>query len=273
MICLTGDLHHMSLRTGNQKACDCTELETAQRFLDMTAEAGVKVTFFVTGKCFAEEWDTLKPICEHPLTSIQGHNYSCYQPELFHRVWKKCTGNYMGPAVWEQRDILQTMEVIYQRTGKNITCWRNHQYMHGPNTDRLLKECGIEICSDGVQANVERPFKHESGLWHFPINVIPDHEHLYHAERTPAWVQWWIERYQWKDDFGSQSYFIEEWTEIVIEQLLEHRKKGSIANLIIHPITMYLCDGFRSYKRILQVLAESESLHMEETWKEEKVGV
>ena len=30
MICLTGDLHHMSLRTGNQAHCDITELKVAK---------------------------------------------------------------------------------------------------------------------------------------------------------------------------------------------------------------------------------------------------
>ena len=49
----------MSLRTGNQAHCDRTEIQVARRYLDMIAEAGVKVTFFVSGRSFAEEWDDL----------------------------------------------------------------------------------------------------------------------------------------------------------------------------------------------------------------------
>ena len=32
-ICLTGDLHHMSLGTGNQLHCDITEIQTAHPML------------------------------------------------------------------------------------------------------------------------------------------------------------------------------------------------------------------------------------------------
>ena len=39
MICLTGDIHHMSLRTGNQAHCDITEAQVAQRYLKMLEEA------------------------------------------------------------------------------------------------------------------------------------------------------------------------------------------------------------------------------------------
>ena len=39
MICLTGDLHHMSLQTGNQQHCDITEVETGKLFLKMLEEA------------------------------------------------------------------------------------------------------------------------------------------------------------------------------------------------------------------------------------------
>lgn len=264
MICLTSDIHHSSLCTGNQKACDMTEIETAQRFLALLEEAQVKATFFVTGKAFIEEWESLRPLCESPLISVQGHNYYCFQPELPHRLWKKLTGNYNGPALWEEHDIRRTMQVIEKRCGKRISCWRNHMYMHGPNTDYLLKKCGIKICSDGVCANAKGLEKKSTGIWHFPINVIPDHEHLYHAERTPEWVRWWVNRYQWSDDFGPHSYYIEEWTEIVLDCLKKNAERGAISNLIIHPITMYLCDKFRSFEKILAVLADQQTLHMEE---------
>ena len=269
MICLTSDIHHSSLGTGNQKACEITEIQTTQRFVDMLSEAKVKATLFITGKSFVEEWADLKQICENPLISVEGHNYHCFQPELFHRVWKKLTGNYNGPAMLERRDIQRTREVIYDRTGKWITCWRNHMYMRGYNTDRLLKDCGIEIVSDGVQASAERPKRADCGIWHFPINVIPDHEHLYHAERTPEWVDWWIKRYNWSDDFGSQSYYIEEWTEIVLDCMKKNEERGAISNLIIHPITMYLCDGFKSLERILDYIQSRPNVHMEELPRDE----
>jgi hypothetical protein len=70
MICLTGDLHHMGLKTGNQSYADITEIQIARKYLYMLEDAGVKVTFFVTGKAFADEWKDLKPICQSDNTEI-----------------------------------------------------------------------------------------------------------------------------------------------------------------------------------------------------------
>ena len=97
MICLTGDLHHASLRTANQRHCDITELQVAQRYVKMLEEADVKVTLFVTGKSLAEEWQDLQPICEHPLVEVGGHTYYCFKPALWHRAWNKINRSYNGP--------------------------------------------------------------------------------------------------------------------------------------------------------------------------------
>lgn len=270
MIVLTGDIHHSSLKTGNQKACDISEIQVALKYLNLLSEANVKVTFFITGKSFSEEWDDLKLICENPLVSVQGHNYYCFQPEFLHRVWNKINGSYNGPEWFQRYDVNKTISIIEDKTGKKIDCWRNHMYMHGPYTDKVLAEAGIKICSDGVNRNAIKPVKSLYELYHFPINIIPDHEHLYHAERTPRWVKNWLKRYHWSDDFGSHSYFIDEWTEIVLDQLKHHEKEGIMSNMIIHPITMYLCDGFRCFRKILDYIASRQSIHMNELIKDFK---
>ena len=100
-----------------------------------------------------------------------------------------------------------------------IRLWRNHMYMHGPYTEEVLSSCGIECCSDGVRAASDGPVLHRTGLWNFPLNVIPDHEHIYHAERTPEWVRRWQKRYDWSDDFGPDSYYVDEWVDRVLEGL------------------------------------------------------
>jgi len=264
MICLTGDIHHTSLGTGNQAHCDTTEIRVAVRYLDMLAEAGVKVTFFVTGKCLAEEWDDLAPICRHPLVEVGGHNWSAFQPELLHRVWKKALGSYNGPLWFQRRDALKTLAIIRNRCGKTVQSWRNHMYMHGPHTEKALASCGIRVCSDGVVRASTGPVWHPAGLYNFPLNVMPDHEHLYHAERTPEWVAWWQKRYNWSDDYGPQSYYIEEWTDRVLDELRRHEEQGILSNMIIHPITLYLCDKFKSFRRILEFIAGCKTVHMAE---------
>ena len=266
MICLTGDLHHMSLKTGNQAHCDITETQVARRYLDMLNEANVRVTFFITGRCLAEEWDDLKPICEHPLVEVGGHTYSCFKPELWHRVWNKLIGSYNGPSWYQRRDAQRTVNIIQERCGRAPISWRNHMYMHGPFTEEVLHSCGLGLCSDGVKRDSNGPVWHPAGLWNFPLNVMPDHEHLYHAERTPEWVAWWVRRYHWTDDYGPESYHVEEWTDRVVDELRRHEEAGILSNMLIHPITLYLCDRFRSFERILEVVASCETVHVRDIY-------
>jgi hypothetical protein len=264
-ICLTGDLHHASLRTGNQLHADRSEIDIAADYTRRLAEAGVNVTYFVSGRAMEEEWTSLRAICENPRVEIGGHNYACLSPALPHRIYKKVFGTYNGPAPVQRRDCLRTIAAIERRTGRRIRAFRNHMYMHGRGTETVLASCGIEVCSDGVRAASMGPEAHPSGLHNLPINVIPDHEHLYHAERTPEWVDAWIRRHGFEDDFGSRSYHVEEWTDLVISQLHANAERGAISTVLIHPITLYLCDRFRAFGRILDVLAGAQTLHVSET--------
>lgn len=262
MICLTGDIHHQSLGTGNQRHCELTEVAVAARFLDRLREANVKVTFFVSGRTFDEQWHELRVLAEDPLVEIGGHNYDCFEPALVHRVWKKLGGAYVGPRWLEARDVDRTIATIERHTGKRIRLWRNHMYMHGPETDRVLRSRGIVACSDRVSADALGPRWNEDGIVEVPINVIPDHEHLVHAERTPEWIEAWQRRYGWKDAFGSASYRIGAWTELVLEQIARNEARSATSTLIIHPITMWLCDRFACWDRILEVLAKHQTAHL-----------
>jgi len=264
-VCLTGDLHHASLRTGNQAHADRSEIDIAAHYTERLREAGVKVTYFVSGRAMEEEWPSLQPICDSPNVEIGGHNYSCFTPPLAHRVFKKVMGSYNGPRFVQRRDALRTVAAIENRTGKRIRAFRNHMYMHGPGTEAVLASCGIDVCSDGVRAASTGPEWHEGGLYNLPINVIPDHEHLYHAERTRDWVDQWQRRYGFSDDFGSQSYEVEEWTDLVLSQLHANAERGVISTMLIHPITLYLCDRFRAFTRILDVLTRAETGFVSQT--------
>ena len=73
-----------------------------------------------------------------------------------------------------------------------------------------------------------------------------------------------MKRYNWSDDFGPESYPVEEWTDIVLDNLRANEERGAVSNMIIHPITLYLCDGFRSFRRILDVLSARPTLHLSE---------
>ena len=271
MICLTADLHHMSLETGNQEHSDKTEMSLAGEFVKMMEKRNIKGSFFITGRSFKEEWHEVKPICDSPNIEIGGHTYEGFEPALFHRIWNKLTKNYNGPFLYQYYDTKKTIDIIKKKTGKKINIWRNHMYMHGPNTEKVLYKLGIEVCSDGVKKDSYVLQKDETGIYNLPINIIPDHEHLIHAERTPEWIAQWQERYNWSDDFGPDSYYIEEWTDMVIEQLKANEAKNQLSVLIIHPITMYLADKFESVQRILDYIKDCETIFMGDLVKKEKL--
>lgn len=269
MICLTGDIHHASLKTGNQQHCDISEIQVAQKYTKMLEEAGVKVTYFITGKAFAEEWNDLQPICESENVELGGHTYYCFVPELWHRVSKKIFRSYNGPRWYQKMDVQKTISIIKEKTGEKIKFWRNHMYMHGRWTEEVLAEAGIKICSDGVQKDSDGLIYHHAGIYNFPLNIIPDHEHLIHAERTPEWIAAWQKRYNWSDDFGPNSYYVEEWTELVLEGLRKNEEDGRISNMIIHPITLYLCDKLKSFQKILDFLAAHKNVHYSKIYEDQ----
>jgi len=271
MICLTCDIHHKSLKTGNQEHADQTETSIAHQFTDMLSNHAIKSTCFITGKTFEEEWETIKPLCFNPNIEIGGHTYNCFTPELWHRGCKKIIGSYNGPK-WQQNwDIQKTKRIIRHKTNIDITSWRNHMYMHGPNTEELLFKNGIKVCCDGVNKNSTGFKRHSTGLLNFPLNIIPDHEHLYHAERNPEWVQNWIKRYNWSDDYGSESYYFHEWFEIFKAEIMKRESLGIVSHILIHPITIYLCQGLTGLAKIVSFLTQFDSCFVNELANEHKL--
>lgn len=259
MICITSDIHHMSLKTGNQLHSDRNEADIAFDFVSMLEANNAKITCFITGKAFEEEWPFVRPICESANVEIGGHTYHCFMPELWHRGCKKLFGSYNGPR-WQQNwDIVKTKRIIKHKAGIDITSWRNHMYMHGPYTEELLRNNGIEVCCDGVKRYSEGFETHATGLLNYPLNIIPDHEHLYHAERTPEWVDNWVKRYQWADDYGSQSYYFDDWFEIFKHEILQREVAGVVSHILIHPITIYLCGGSEALARVAEFLGQFET--------------
>lgn len=145
-------------------------------------------------------------------------------------------------------------------------------YMHGPNTEKVLYNLGIKVCSDGVKKDNFIPKQDVTGIYNLPINIIPDHEHIIHAERTPEWIEQWQKRYNWSDDFGPDSYYIDKWADMVITQLKDNEKHEKLSVMIIHPITMYLADEFEAVKRILDYIQTRETVFMGDLVQEEKAA-
>jgi len=270
MIYLTCDLHHDTLQTGNQKFSDRNELSLALDFAKELKNRDINATFFFTGRSLHEEPEKVIPIMNFKNIEVGGHTYNAFEPQLFHRIWKKLTGNYNGPYFYEYLDVWHTKKIIKEKLGVSIKVWRNHMYMHGKNTNKILARNGIKLCSDGVKKGALNKNNVQDGVLNIPINIIPDHEHLIHAERTEDWIKSWIKRYNWSDDFGSDSYYIKDWEKLVINQIVENESLGLDSVIIIHPITMYLCDNFEAIYRILDIVKNYNSGKMSDLIGEKK---
>jgi len=259
VICLTGDLHHQSLRTPDQAHGTITEAESGRRWSERLRDRGMKATLYVTGRLVDDEWPALADWLVAPHLEVGGHTYAAFEPSLFHRISKKLIGNYNGPAWYERRDIVRTVRALRERTGRAPQAWRNHAYFHGPNTDRLLLEAGLTSCSDVVAPPGTAPWRQDDGRIVLPMNVIPDHEHLLHGDRTPAEVARWVARYTWCDCHGPSSYDGETWAGMLLDQVAANERLGVVTTMLLHPLCMHVLDDFTTFDRLLDELARYET--------------
>ncbi len=262
MICLTGDVHHMSLRCNDQRFLSPadTEARVAQRYLALLEKHNVKTTLYVCGKCFTEEWDDLEPVVKSPLVEVGGHSYRARQPRPWFDWYGERTGNWNGPRFYQAWDIRSNVTVCENRVGYRPVSWRAHSYKVDPNTYPLLAHYGFRLVSDVMSADNIRPERIENGLISHPMNVIPDHDHLYHAHRTREFVEDANRRGYGADAFGAVSYTIEDWGELVLKQVQAIEERGGLATVLAHPICMYLADEFRTFEGLLEYFATRHTI-------------
>jgi len=128
--------------------------------------------------------------------------------------------------------------------------------MSDHNTAALLQEMGIHVLSDTVQIGAIGPHRSDGPLALLPISVWTDHEHIYHAERTPEHVAGQLSRS--KIDLSSVS--VAEWTELVKQQVIDIIRRGGTATLLVHPVCMKIADDFQSFTSLCEFLSDFESI-------------
>jgi hypothetical protein len=257
MICLTGDVHNMSLCT---KECAClppgeTEVQVAGRYVRLLEQYGVKGTLYTCGRCFTQEWEALNTWVHSSLIEIGGHSYWARQPRKFFDWYGRRTGNWNGPRWFQSWDIRRNLDVCERYLGWRPVSWRAHSYKVDGNTYPLLAQYGVRAVSDTIEARTLHPYRLPEGLVAHPMNVIPDHDHLYHAHRTQEFVAAANRRGYGADDFGAVSYTIEQWGELVLQQAQQIEAQGGVVTILAHPICMYLSDEFRTFERMLEHIA------------------
>lgn len=259
MICLTIDVHHMSLHTPDQaRLKGSTEAAIAAEFIRMARDRGIKLTCFLTGRLVQEE--PVEMYGNFNNIEIGGHTYNAFEPQLFHRISKKLLGTYCGPRWYQERDIRDTVEIIRERLKIGIESWRDHAYFNDRHTRPILHKYGIKILSDNVSRDQALPEPDEFGIYNFPINILPDHEHLFHSDRDQSSVGRWVKRYKWSDAFGSESYYADKWYGIVEDQVKRREAAGEISVMLVHPICLYLCDEYKTISKLLDFVKGYETI-------------
>jgi len=247
-VCITGDVHHMSLGTRDQSFMDRSEVDVAREYASIAAEHGVPVTLFCTGKAAAEEADGVRALASMDNVEIGGHNYWAFDTPM-HTVSRGLLGTWNGPRWFQNWEINRTV-AAFREIGIDIRTWRDHAYRHDGDTAELLAEAGITHFSDRV--GPDERLSEQDGVRIVPINTPPDHEHVYHAFRTPEFV----ESAEFSGPFGSESHDCDDWLELVLEHADAVEQRGGVATVLAHPSCMHLADGLTTFEDLVARVAD-----------------
>jgi hypothetical protein len=141
--------------------------------------------------------------------------------------------------------------------GVDIRCWRDHAYRHDRHTADLLPQYGVTHFSDSVGPVGEIIEKNSVTV--VPINTPPDHEHIYHAFRTPEFV---VDS-DFDGPFGTESREVGAWCDWVLDCAAERVDANTPATILAHPACMKLSDEFEAFQRLCErVSAEWEPVTM-----------
>lgn len=254
-VCITGDVHHTSLDTRDQAYLDgTTEVEAAVEYAGIAADHDVPVTLFVTGKAAVEEPERVRRLGSMANVEVGGHNYYAFGTPV-HKLWRGLTGSWNGPRRFQSWEIRRTVSA-FADLEIGITSWRDHAYRHDRHTAALLASHGITHFSDAVEPDGE--VRREDGLTVVPINTPPDHEHVYHAFRTPEFVA----DDDFEGPFGSESWTVDRWADRVTDAVARHRDRGRSATVLTHPSCMKLADDFEAFESLVERLADRPTVRL-----------
>jgi peptidoglycan/xylan/chitin deacetylase (PgdA/CDA1 family) len=243
----------MSMETRDQEYADVTEVEAAIEYAEIAAEYGVPVTLFCTGRCAVEEPERMERLAAMDNVEIGGHNYWAFTTPV-HTGWRavaKITGgrvgSWNGPRSFQAYEIRKTLAAL-EDVGGSVTAWRDHAYRHDQYTLGLLADHGVTHFSDTVEpgGNVREC----EGVTVVPINTPPDHEHVYHAYRTPEFVS----ESGFSGPFGDESHAVEAWRDWVCESVRNNTEASRPATVLAHPACMRLADGLDAFETLCERL-------------------
>lgn len=273
MICLTGDVHHDSLKTNEQifvKNRNLSEVKISAAYVQLCERYKIKSTLYVTGRTLADQWEEFRPAAASALVEIGGHSYGGFPSGYWAKLKARLTGRVAcshasspGSFSSQTRDVARMMEVAQRRLGKPIVSWRSHGLVRDKHTYGILARAGIRFISDELNWDKLFPELLPEGLISHPMNVIMDHDHLIHAHRTADYVA--RQGRPFPDDPALESYSIDEWGALVEKQVPAIEQKGGVATVLMHPLCMFTADGFKTMEKLLRLFSRYKTIWASET--------
>jgi len=294
IVFLTGDIHHMSMNGLDQQYLyNISEVEAAIKYMEIASSYRLKVTLFISGKTFIEEPHNIHNLLKYKdFLEIGGHTYNCFRPRLLHYLYQIIFKSFYGPYFHQKQDINKTLNIIQEFTKKPCLSWRTHELKCDHITYSILQKSGVKYISDrmALKGRIKRL---ENGLIDIPINIISDHNYIYHSFITPEFVKFMklirqdkyfnclnlkqipikmklkilakeiVKKfldYQLKNlPFGIEGYTPEKWLELVKKQIEETLTDIGTVTLLVHPACMELTDGMKTFEKLCSFLSNYQT--------------
>lgn len=261
MIYITGDIHHMSMHTSDQKYMDCTEVEAAITMAKIASLSNIKLSFFITGKAVTEEIEKVKELNSFDNVELGGHNYYAFKPKwLYSGLFSKILGNVNGPDIWQNFEIRKTINTIHSKIGVKITTWRDHAYKCNNSTNQLLANNNISVVSNIVDPSFlspEKDFKTNMNI--LGINIWPDHDHIIHGDQAyKSGKAVCLQR----SKFPARYFTIHQWSSKVKKDIEGLLSNNNTPVLLIHPGCMNVADNFKSFTEICEFIHDINEITM-----------
>jgi hypothetical protein len=259
MICLTGDVHHASLRTLDAKFCRGSEIDAALVAAQITLDYGINYTLFLTGLCAEESPRLIRKIATQSNIEVGGHNYYAFKQRRIFSLYRMLTGLRNGPYAYQKWEVRKTTRILEKVARQKIFSWRDHAFRNDRNTINILQKCGITHLSDKVSGNGAQPTEN-SGIVEVIINTIPDHNYVYHGSRQPGKIS--DEHILRQSSFKTGPMSKREWLDRIKSQVHEIESRGGVSVILAHPACAELMDDFKTFRELCDFLADFNSVKM-----------
>jgi hypothetical protein len=233
MIFLTGDVHHMGPRMGDQKRLTGgrTEVRIAEEYLALCNTYQVCPTLFFTGLAVKREADFIRTLLERYQFELGGHTYSANHHRWLLGLSRRAFGLANGPYWFQKEDVSATVRCIRTELGISIASWRNHAYRMDRNTYKIAAAFGITRVSNRV-TGIDGTMQQVEDILEVPINTLPDHESLGH------------------DCHKRLFHSAKGWVNEVLRQIDYQQERNLPSVILAHPLCMFVEDKFVAFERL-----------------------